>query len=773
MNLVIVESPAKARTIEKYLGPGYTVLASYGHVRDLPSKDGSVDVEHDFRMTWEASENSEKALAAIAKAVKNAKTLYLASDPDREGEAIAWHVQQVLEEKGLLKKVEVHRVVFYEITKKAVLEALSHPRALNHALIDAYLARRALDYLVGFNLSPVLWRKLPGSRSAGRVQSVALKLITDREDEIERFISEEYWSMVMDCSTEKKERFQAKLSQIEGKKLEKFTLSEKGQTDALLAQLKGQHFAVAKTEEKQVSRNPQPPFITSTLQQEAARKLGFGASQTMRIAQKLYEGLDLGGETVGLITYMRTDSVHMSQDAVVAAREYIAKNFEPAYSTPEPRTYKTKVKNAQEAHESIRPTDFSRTPKQMAPFLDAQQLKLYELIWKRAIASQMANTIKNQVAVDLESQDQKFIFRATGSQLLFDGFLTLYEEGSDQQKEDAEEMLPLLSKDQRILQDKLEALQHFTQPPGRFTEASLVKKLEELGIGRPSTYASILSLLQQRAYVLIEKRAFIPEERGRLVSSFLDYYFKKYVEYSFTADLEEQLDSVSRGQLEWKAVLMDFWTAFHGAIQQTKDLKISDVLDVLDEVLEHHFFKGNADMALARKCPKCESRKLHLKIGKYGAFLGCEGYPECTYIQKIGDQTEATTEEAGEYPKPLGLDLGGQEINVRKGPYGFYVQQEPVGAKDKPKRASLAKDQNPQTITLEEALKLLEFPKVLGAHPETQEEISVGVGRFGPYVKHGTKYISLKGRSLSEVTLEIALDIIKNPPVSKRRIKKA
>jgi len=409
----------------------------------------------------------------------------------------------------------------------------------------------------------------------------------------------------------------------------------------------------------------------------------------------------------------------------------------------------------------------------MAPFLDAQQLKLYELVWKRAVASQMANTIKNQVAVDLESQDQKFIFRATGSQLLFDGFLTLYEEGSDQQKEDAEEMLPLLSKGQRILQDKLEALQHFTQPPGRFTEASLVKKLEELGIGRPSTYASILSLLQQRAYVLIEKRAFIPEERGRLVSSFLDYYFKKYVEYGFTADLEEQLDSISRGQLQWKAVLMDFWTAFHGAIQQTKDLKISDVLDVLDEVLEHHFFKGNADKALARKCPKCETGNLHLKIGKYGAFLGCERYPECTYIQKIGDQTETATEEAGEYPKPLGLDLGGQEITVRKGPYGFYVQQEPVGAKDKPKRASLAKDQNPQTITLEEALKLLEFPKVLGAHPETQEEISVGVGRFGPYVKHGTKYISLKGRSLSEVTLEIALDIIKNPPVSKRRIKKA
>lgn len=770
-NLVIVESPAKAKTIEKYLGKDFHVLASYGHIRDLPSKDGSVDPDHDFEMTWANTTNATKAVSAIVKAAKAADQIYLATDPDREGEAISWHVLKVLEEKKALKNKPVSRIIFHEITKNAVKESLDNPREINMEMVDAYLARRALDYLVGFNISPVLWRKLPGSKSAGRVQSVALRLITERDREIECFIPKEYWSIHVDCLTAKDKPFTARLVSVDGKKLDKLSIEDKPAATALVNQLKGQDLTIQSIEKKQVKRHPQPPFTTSTLQQEAARKLRFSASQTMRLAQKLYEGIDIGGETTGLITYMRTDSITLSNEALTGVRQYIQTNFEAPYLPKSPRAYKSKVKNAQEAHEAIRPTSFMRPPESLAAYLDGQQLKLYRLIWQRAVASQMSSALKDQMAVDIMTADSKLGLRANGSRLAFDGFLKVYEEGQDTEVDDKDITLPEMAEKEQVTQKEIHPEQHFTQPPARYSEASLVKKLEELGIGRPSTYAAIIQVLQARKYVRLESRRFFAEDRGHLVATFLKKYFAQYVEYDFTAKLEEQLDSISRGEVAYKNVLSDFWTAFHQAVDETKPLKISDVLDMLDEQLEYHFFKGD-DMEKARACPKCDDGTLRLKIGRYGAFIGCGNYPECTHIQRIGenDTPESADEAAGsegdspakvdDYPKELGPNEAGDMITLRKGPYGFYVQIDAKNQKGKPKRAGLPKGKSPASFTLEEAKTLLSLPKVLGTHPETGAEIDAGIGRYGPYVKMDKKFYTVKNKSIFDLTLEEAVEII-------------
>ena len=768
MKLVIVESPAKAKTIEKYLGPGFKVLASYGHIRDLPSKVGSVDPDKDFKMVWENSSSATKAMKEIVQAVQKSDALYLASDPDREGEAISWHVLEALKQKKLLDKVEVHRVTFNQITKKAVLDAVANPREINQELVDAYLARRALDYLVGFNLSPVLWRKLPGSKSAGRVQSVALRLITSREAEIESFVPQEYWSVIADCQTEVPEDFQARVTHALKKKLDKLAIENQAQAKEIVKGLEKQAFTVKAVEKKQVKRSPQPPFTTSTLQQESVRKLGFSSSNTMRVAQKLYEGINIGGETVGLITYMRTDSIAMAGEAIQSCREQIQGQYGARYVSGQVRQFKSKVKNAQEAHESVRPTDFSRTPEQMKPYLDAYQLKLYSLIWKRAIASQMADAQKEQMSVDIISGDEQYILRANGSRTVFDGFLKVYEEGSDQEKE-KENQLPNLKQGQKIALKEIHPKQHFTQPPPRYTEASLVKQLEEIGIGRPSTYATIISVLQNREYVCLKNKQFIPEERGRLVATFLEHFFQKYVEYDFTAQLEEELDSISTGKSDWKSVLEKFWIHFHKVVDDTKSLKNSTVLDVLDQELSKHFFPDDE-----RACPKCKTGKLHLKVGKYGAFVGCEQYPECTYIRK--EVEESTMEDNGkkedasieEYPKIVGQDEKEDDISLRKGPYGFYLQidkkQQDPKDKSKPKRAGLPKGMNPAEVDLKQALDLLSLPKTIGQHPKTGEDIVVGIGRYGPFVKYQNKFHSIKNRSILSVDIPYAVEVIEKSP---------
>ena len=749
MNVVIVESPAKAKTINKYLGKDFTVLASYGHVRDLPAKDGSVRPDEHFAMSWEVDGKAEKRLKEIAHAVKGAEHLYLATDPDREGEAISWHVQEVLRQRKALKGVDVKRVVFNEVTKSAVLEAFRHPRELNRELVDAYLARRALDYLVGFTLSPVLWRKLPGSRSAGRVQSVALRLICERESEIEAFKAREYWSIEVEFATPSGERFTARLTHLDGKRLDKFDLPNEAAARAAADKILHEtSYAVAAVEKKQMRRNPPPPFTTSTLQQEASRKLGFGASRTMRTAQRLYEGVDIGGETVGLITYMRTDGVSLSSEAITAARQLIEQQYGASYRPDEPRLYKTQAKNAQEAHEAIRPTDMFRRPEAVARQLDADQLRLYELVWKRAVASQMSTALIDQVAVDIATSGKHLMFRATGSTVLFDGFLTLYREDADDAEEDEDtKRLPLLRERDALTRGTVDPAQHFTQPPPRYTEASLVKKLEELGIGRPSTYASIIQVLQDRQYVRIEKKRFQPEDRGRLVTAFLSNFFERYVEYNFTADLENQLDGISDGKVSWQKVLEDFWRDFSAAVGGTKDLSISQVLTALDEDLGRHFFPDGGDGKDARLCPGCGAGRLSLKLGKFGAFIGCSNYPECRYTRALGIENGNGENGSGidlSTPRELGADPeNGVPVTLRKGPYGVYVQRGDGNEDEKPKRVSLPKGVSPADVDLAAALKLLALPRDLGAHPETGKMITAGIGRFGPYVKHDATYKSL------------------------------
>ena len=775
MNVVIVESPAKAKTINKYLGSDYTVLASYGHVRDLPSKDGSVRPDDDFAMDWEIDSRSQKQIRDITAAVKGADHLYLATDPDREGEAISWHVLDVLEKKKALKGIEVKRVVFNEITKSAIIEAFNNPRDLDMPLINAYLARRALDYLVGFTLSPVLWRKLPGSRSAGRVQSVALRLICERETEIELFKPQEYWSIKAGFNTPAEAPFKATLTHLNGDKLDKMSIGDETHANTAVAAIEAADFTVSNVERKQSRRNPAPPFTTSTLQQDASRKLYFGTKRTMQVAQRLYEGFTIGGETVGLITYMRTDGVQISNDAISSIRDLVGNSYGSKYVPGAPRIYKTKAKNAQEAHEAIRPTDVSRKPADVAQYLDEDQRKLYELIWKRTVASQMEAAVLDQVAAEISSPDKQTKLRATGSVIAFDGFLKVYQEGLEEKGgDDKERILPDLKEGDTLVRTSVEPEQHFTQPPPRYSEASLVKTMEELGIGRPSTYASIISVLQDRNYVILDKRRFQPDDRGRLVTAFLSSFFTKYVEYNFTAELEEKLDDISGGRIEWKVVLRDFWEAFSTAVEGTKELRVREVLDALNELLGPHFFHDQGEGKDPRACPSCNDGQLSLKLGKFGAFIGCSNYPECRFTRPlvVSDDDGAGIADAG--PVVLGKDPKSDlDVSIRKGPYGTYVQLGDVEEitegkkvkKTKPKRASLPRGLSPADVDLDKALGLLALPRDIGIWPETGDMIQAGLGRFGPYLKYSGLFLSLKGDDdVLTIGINRAIDLIEAAP---------
>ncbi|MBX3514918.1 MAG: type I DNA topoisomerase [Xanthobacteraceae bacterium] len=775
MNVVIVESPAKAKTINKYLGPGFEVLASYGHVRDLPPKDGSVAPDDDFRMIWQVDGKAQKRLAEIAAAVKGADRLILATDPDREGEAISWHVLEVLKEKRALKDQKVDRVVFNAITKAAVQEAMQHPREIDHSLVDAYLARRALDYLVGFTLSPVLWRKLPGARSAGRVQSVALRLVCDREREIEAFKPQEYWSVAAQLATPRGDAFEARLVGADGKKISRLDVGSEQEARDFEKALNAAKYKIASIEAKPAKRNPYPPFTTSTLQQEASRKLGFAPSHTMRLAQRLYEGIEIDGETTGLITYMRTDGIDLAPEAIAQARDVISSDYGKNYLPDSPRIYKNKSKNAQEAHEAIRPTDLRRHPKEMAKKLDADQSRLYELIWTRTLACQMESAELERTVVEIEASVASGAYklvnlRATGTVVKFDGFLTLYNESRDDDFEDEDaRRLPAMSEGEALTKNELKIEQHFTEPPPRFSEASLVKRMEELGIGRPSTYASILQVLRDRGYTRLDKKRIIPEDKGRIVVAFLESYFPRYVEYEFTADLEEKLDEVANHELDYKKVLRDFWTGFTGAVAETKDLRIKEVIDVLDALLNEHNFPPKADGSDPRACPQCGTGRLGLKVGKFGAFIGCSNYPDCRFTRALtapGEGELAATKELGEDPETKKM------VTVRSGRFGPYIQlgeAEDTGEKtkggkpilSKPKRASIPKNFDAHELDFDTALDLLKLPREVGKHPESGEPILAGYGRFGPYVKHQDTYASLTdGDEVLTVGLNRAVTLI-------------
>jgi DNA topoisomerase-1 len=744
MNVVVVESPAKAKTINKYLGSNYKVLASFGHVRDLPAKDGSVRPDEDFAMSWEVDSNSSKRLADIVKALKDSDGIILATDPDREGEAISWHVLEVLNQKKALKGKTVKRVAFNAITKKAVLDAIANPRDIDEPLVDAYLARRALDYLVGFTLSPVLWRKLPGARSAGRVQSVALRLVADRESEIERFIREEYWNIAALLKTPRNDSFTARLTAVDGKKLGKLDIKNGEQATAIRTMLEGASFEALSVEAKPTKRNPGPPFTTSTLQQAASGQLGFSASRTMQVAQRLYEGVDIGGETAGLITYMRTDGVQIAPEAINAARDAIGKSFGAKYVPEKPRYYSSKAKNAQEAHEAIRPTDFSRHPKDVRRYLDDDQARLYELIWKRAIASQMQAADIERTTVDIEAvnSSRSAMLRANGSVTKFDGFLAAYMDHREEEDDDEDSAkLPEIRSGEALARAKIDATQHSTEPPPRYSEASLIKKMEELGIGRPSTYAATLATLRDREYITIDKRKLIPEPKGRLVTAFLESFFERYVEYDFTADLEEKLDLISDGKLSWKDVLRDFWRDFSGNVDDIKELRVTNVLDALNEELAPLVFPAREDGSDPRSCPTCGTGMLSLKLGKYGAFVGCSNYPECKYTRQLGGDANGESAAADE-PKSLGKDpFTGEEITARTGRFGPYVQR---GEGKEAKRASLPKGWTVDTLDHEKAVALLSLPRDIGQHPETGKMISAGIGRYGPYVSHDGTFANLE-----------------------------
>ncbi|KAF0138291.1 MAG: topA [Rhodospirillaceae bacterium] len=780
--VVVVESPAKAKTIGKYLGAGYQVVASYGHIRDLPAKDGSVRPDENFAMDWEVDARAERRIQDIAKAMRGANRLYLATDPDREGEAISWHVREELTRRAILGDIEVKRITFHEITRDAIQNALRNARDLNSELVEAYLARRALDYLVGFTLSPVLWRKLPGSRSAGRVQSVALRLVCEREAEIERFSACEYWTVDVDLLTAGDAPFTARLTHLNGNRFDKLALADESAALAAKAQIEAAVFTVRAVERKKARRHPPAPFTTSTLQQEAARKLYFSARRTMQLSQKLYEGIDVSGEGVGLITYMRTDGVQMAAEAVGAIRDLIGHAFGAAYRPAAPRVYKARARNAQEAHEAIRPTDVNRYPQTLLSYLDRDQFQLYELIWKRTVASQMESAELDQVAAEVVSADQAIVLRATGSVVTFDGFLQLYREDRDEDDgrggasivgmEDDNRLLPPMTAGEPLHRGTVHPEQHFTQPLPRYSEASLVKKLEELGIGRPSTYATILAVLQDRNYVHTENRRFIPEDRGRVVTAFLGNYFNHYIQYNFTAEMEDQLDDISGGRIDWKTVLRQFWKDFITHVNGTKDLRISEVLDRLDHELGLHFFPDDGTGRDSRCCPTCKDGRLSLRLGRFGAFIGCSNYPTCRYTRPLSILTDQGQE--AERGVDNGRDLGyhpatSARISLRKGPYGFYVQSDPIEAPvvvdeaieeakgrkrgtkgkrrkkedPKPKRISLPKGTDPGTMTLETAVQLLELPRAIGLHPESGQPVMAGLGRFGPYLRHGDVYKSL------------------------------
>ena len=753
MNVVVVESPAKAKTINKYLGSEYIVLASYGHVRDLPAKDGSVRPDDDFAMSWDVDVKSAKRLSDIATALKGADRLILATDPDREGEAISWHVLEVLEKKKAIKGMAVERVVFNAITKSAVTEAMKNPRAIDMELVDAYLARRALDYLVGFTLSPVLWRKLPGSRSAGRVQSVCLRLVVDREIEIEKFRTQEYWTVEADVSTGS-DPFVARLAKHEGKRLTKFDLGNEASAFAARDAVKAATFTISAVEKKPGKRSPAPPFTTSTLQQEASRKLGFDAKRTMQAAQRLYEGIDIGGETTGLITYMRTDGVQTAPEALDEARSVIGNVYGRDYVPEKPRFYSTKAKNAQEAHEAIRPTSLARNPGSLR--LEGDLGRLYELIYKRMIASQMESARIERTTIDLDSADGKTGLRASGQVVLFDGYLKVYEEGRDDADDEESGRLPQVTQGSAAKATVVRTDQHFTEPPPRYSEASLVKKMEELGIGRPSTYASVLSVLRDRAYVRMDKTRFIPEDKGRLVTVFLEEFFLKYVEYDFTADLEEKLDLVSAGELDWKVLLREFWKDFYPKTEEILGLTTRQVLDDLDTALSPFLYPQKADGTDPRTCPTCGEGRLSMKTSRFGPFVGCSNYPECRYTRPIG-QAEDGDQPAGD--RELGEDPDtGLMVFLKSGRFGAYVQ---LGDGEKPKRSSLPKGWSAPDMDLEKGLRLLRLPREVGLHPEDSQPILAGIGRFGPFVLHAGTYANLSGADeVFEVGLNRAVTLL-------------
>jgi len=756
-NLVIVESPSKAKTINKYLGGDFQVLASFGHIRDLPSKDGSVRPDDDFAMDYEISDKSKKYVQEIVKAAQAAKNIYLASDPDREGEAIAWHVVEALKEKKALKDgIIIKRVVFNEITKKAVNEAFAHPRDIDMNLVNAQQARRALDYLVGFTLSPVLWRKLPGSRSAGRVQSVALRLICERDYEIAKFISREYWSIQGNFLTPESQNFVARLVSLDQKKLDKFDIISETQAKTIEETLQSKSYLVESVEKKRTQRYPAPPFITSTLQQEASRKLGFSASKTMQVAQKLYEGIDIDGETIGLITYMRTDGVQLSSDAVEVAREYIKTSFGANYIPASARTFKSKVKNAQEAHEAIRPTNVYLIPDSIKHALLPDQLKLYELIWKRTLACQMQNAEFDQTTVEIESTDKKAGFRATGSIMVFDGFLKIYLEGKDEPDEEDEEkkLLPTINAKDNVKLNSINSDQHFTEPPARYSEASLVKKMEELGIGRPSTYASIISVLQDREYVRLEKKRFYSEDRGKIVIEFLKLYFKQYVEYDFTANLEDSLDFVSDGNMEWKECLRKFWQDFYQHINEAKEKKNGDIAELVSESLIHNL----AIADYPQTCPTCGAGKLQLRTGKFGLYFSCSSYPACKHTAPYSSNKASVSSEAiQESNRVLGKHED-QDVWIKKGPYGYYFQ---LGEGKTCKRSALPKFINPDEASFEQAIRLFSMPITLGVNPEDNQVITLAIGRFGPFIAYNQQFFSIKQKEeIFTMDLARALAII-------------
>jgi DNA topoisomerase-1 len=806
-NLLIVESPAKAKTIGKYLGKDYEVLASFGHIRDLPSKEGSVDPKNDFAMLYEVSSKSSKNVKAIVDSAKTCQKIILAPDPDREGESIAWHILEVLKQKKALKAgTKVERVVFNAITKNSIIEAIKNPRDIDMDLVDAQQARRALDYLVGFTLSPVLWRKLPGSRSAGRVQSVALRLICDREDEIDAFRSEEYWDIKLDLQNAANVDFQASLTEINGKKLERFSIvteTQAGDIKKLLAEKKYQVLSVTK---KQAKRRSNPPFTTSSIQQEAARKLGFSASRTMTIAQRLYEGIEIDGTAQGLITYMRTDSTSVTPEAITAVREKINDLYGKDYLPEVPNIFKSKVKNAQEAHEAIRPTDFSLSPDKVKKYLDEGQFALYDLVWKRMLASQMADVVFDQVLAEIVTIPSYAKARASGSTVRFDGFYKVYREDRDDNEvdeDDSKQNLPELKEKENLGLIEVKPQQHFTEPPPRYSEASLVKKMEELGIGRPSTYAAIISVLQDRGYVKLDKRRFFPEQRGRIVTTFLKEFFAKYVEFDYTANLEDELDIISNGKMEWKAFLKKFWKDFSKSTSEVSEKPFGDVLEVLNKKVGGQILGFDEKGILKDTCPTCGTGKLGLRLGKFGAFIGCSNYPECKHtmqlFEKDGEEGEDGERKPQFEPRSLGKDpKTGFEVMVKIGPYGPYLEligsevvaEEKAAAKEKekeekaakkttkkkapakpkkekkakakkPKRISIPKNMDPNTIDLKAATDLLTLPREVGTHPETGEKIVANIGPFGPYLLHDKKFTSIpKDENVLEIGLNRAVDVI-------------